>query len=634
MSKHAMNNGLTRRELLWLSAAGAGVLGFPGVAALGEQGKVAHGSANAYEALLKTWCDGLLAHQIHGMGVGLDGALMCPSCAMIHGRCADAVYPLLRMASTSGDAKYMQAALRVWEWSEKNVSRSDGSWINDVLLSNWVGITVFRVCALGEALHHHGKLLPTAVRKSWTERMAKAAQFLDGFITIETGNVNYPVTSSYCFALCGLVLGDQHYLDRAKEMAHESLAYFSENGLLFGEGHPLNGLSPKKCHPVDLGYNVEESLPALALYSIIADDAVVRDKVIVAMRAHMEFMMPNGAWDNSWGTRNYKWSWWGSRTSDGCHPAYALMAKHDPRFHEVAQRNLELMAACTHDGLLYGGPDYFAHGDMPCIHHAFTHAKALATVLDRGGAGVVARTSLPRDEAYGLKSFPEIGTHLAAVGPWRATVTEYDWEYVEKVQTGGSGSGGHVSGGTMSMLFHRKLGAVLVASMTEYTMIEISNQQAFREGPRMTLAPRVEYDQVYTSLNDFGAVLKAVGSASEVSFDASGHLLSAKHQASKGEARYRIGYHVTESGVEIAATATVGAKFILPVVATSRDTVEQVDARTIRISKAGGVLTVTTDSSFETVPGERTFNLVPGFEAVPIAVGMVAGKEVRIRIAG
>ena len=58
------------------------------------------------------------------------------------------------------------------------------------------------------------------------------------------------------------------------------------------------------------------------------------------------------------------------------------------------------------------------HGDLPCIHHTFTHAKALATVLDRGGALLESteRVALPRDEAYGLKSFPEIGTRLAAVG--------------------------------------------------------------------------------------------------------------------------------------------------------------------------------------------------------------------------
>jgi hypothetical protein len=647
MSKHDMNNGLTRRQLLWLSAAGATTLGaglsFPDMS-VAASGQSKARPTNLYATLLQTWCDGLLAHQVKGLGPALDGGLLCPACTLIHGRVADAVYPLLRVAGSSGDDKYLQAALRVYDWSERQVSRTDGSWANDVTLSAWQGITVFRAVAMGEALHHHGHLLPAAVRQSWTDRLARAAKFLDGFMSIETGNINYPITASYCFALCGQVLGDAHYLDRGRALAHTALDYFTPNGLLFGEGHPLNGLTAKRCHPVDLGYNVEESLPALALYSLLTDDKVVRDQVIVALKSHMEFMLPNGAWDNSWGTRNYKWSWWGSRTSDGCQPAYALMAQYDPRFREVAQRNVELMAACTHEGLLYGGPDYFAHGDLPCIHHTFTHAKALATVLDRGeaSAGTQARVSLPRDEAYGLKSFPEIGTHLAAVGDWRATVTEYDWEYVEHVQSGGGGGagGGHASGGALSMLYHQRLGAVLVASMTEYEMIEISNQQGFRDAPHMALTPRVEWvgERTYTSLNDYAAALTVHKTAGEISFDAAGRLLTSKHQAPKDEARYHLVYRLTASGVEIiasAAGALSSPRFILPVVSASGEVITQPDRKTIRIAKPGGSLVVTTDApdGFAAVPAIRTFNLVPGFECVPLAVTMQPGREVRIRIA-
>ena len=50
-------------------------------------------------------------------------------------------------------------------------------------------------------------------------------------------------------------------------------------------------------------------------------------EVIASMRTHMEFMLPDGGWDNSWGTRNYKWTWWGSRTSDGCQPAYPGLSR-------------------------------------------------------------------------------------------------------------------------------------------------------------------------------------------------------------------------------------------------------------------------------------------------------------------
>jgi hypothetical protein len=613
-----------------------------------QNGSAAVASAgNLYAELLKTWCDGLLAHQVTAItDPGLRGALLCPACGIVHGRCGDAVYPLLCMAHRSGEAKYLQAALLVHEWSERQVSRSDGSWVNDVTLSSWKGITVFHAIALAEALEHHGSVLDSATRKQWTERLSRAAKFLDGFISIETGNINYPITASACFALCGKVLGDEHYVERGRKLAHEALEYLTENGLVYGEGHPLRELSAKRCRPVDLGYNVEESLPALALYSVLTKDEVVREKTVAALKAHMEFMLPDGGWDNSWGTRNYKWTWWGSRTSDGCQPGYVLMGGYDGRFYEVARRNLELMSRCTHEGLLYGGPDYFAHGDKACIHHTFTHAKALATVLDRGGASANAgeRVALPRDGAYGVKSFPEIGTQLIAVGDWRATVTEYDWEYVEHVQAGGgSGGGGHASGGALSLLHHQTLGPVLVASMTDYQMIEISNQQAFGDYLHMTLTPRLELTsggKTYTSLSDFGAVVTAdAKGANEVAVKARGKMLTGSHQApAEGEMEYQLRYRFGES-VEIAASAGKAGSgagtvwLILPIVARVDEAVV-VNGTSVRIQKGRGDVVVRVEGAdgFEPVPQERTFNLVPGFECVPLAVKVPAWKEIRVQI--
>ena len=593
----------------------------------------------------KRWCDGLLAHQVTLADPALHGALLCPACSIIHGRCADAVYPLLRVAHTTGDKKYIIAAILLYDWAERNVSRADGSWINDVTLSSWQGITVFHTIALTEALRHHGELLDTTTRQRWTERVGRAAKFLDGFISIQTGNINYPVTSAYCFALCGELLKEPHYTERARKLAAQTLDYFTANGFLYGEGHPLTNLTAKKCRPVDLGYNVEESLPALAQYALLTNDKPVLDQTLAALRTHLEFMLPDGAWDNSWGTRNYKWSWWGSRTSDGCHPAFVLLAQYEPRFREAAYRNLELMAACTHNGLLYGGPDYFTHGDQPCIHHSFTHAKSLATVLDSGNETLVPspRLTLPRDEPYGLKSYPEIGTHLAAIGDWRATVTEYDWEYVEQVQSGnGNGGGGHVSGGTLSLLYHRTLGPLCVASMTQYQIIEISNQQVHLDSPHMALTPRIESSgaKTYTSTSDFTAALTVASSPSLISFTALGRLLTAAHQPMpEGAMHYRLDYNLTPGRVEIAATTEASTQtqplaFILPVIARQDDAVERVDAQTIRITKPSGALVVSTDNpaGFEPVPKERTFNLVPGFECVPLTVSMFPGKGIRVWI--
>jgi hypothetical protein len=649
---------LTRRQMLQLSTAGATAFGaslaFPSLVAEQQQESPssrpsAKPENNLYAQLLETWCEGLLAHQVTAIrDPALRGALLCPACAIIHGRCGDAVYPLLRMAHSTGKAKYLEAALLVYEWSEQQVSRADGSWINDVTLSSWQGITVFHAIALAEALHHHGAILDNATRQRWTGRLARAAKFLDSFITIDTGNINYPVTSSHCFALCAQVLGEPHYLDRARALAHQTLDHFTPNGILFGEGHPQTAITAKHCRPVDLGYNVEESLPALAQYALLANDQPVLDQTIAALRTHMEFMLPDGAWDNSWGSRNYKWSYWGSRTSDGCHPAYVLLTGHEPKFLEAAHRNLELMAACTHNNLLYGGPHYFEHGDQPCIHHTFTHAKSLATVLDSNVPSLPPspRLTLPREQPYGVKSFPEIATNLASIGPWRATFTGYDFEYIERVQSGGGGAsgGGHASGGALSLLYHQQLGPILTASMTEYQMIEISNQQAFLDKPHMPLTPRIESagKPTYTSLSDFEAATIAhliTELGASVIFGAKGRLLTASHQPPpNGEAHYYLTYNLTDSRVLITASADALAQtqlqFILPVISRSTEPFTQPDPKTIRITKRKGTLTIRTNASqgFAPIPKERTFNLVPGFECIPLTIKMQPGQQLQIQL--
>jgi hypothetical protein len=626
--------------MLQLSATAATALTLPAFAEAAQPSP----QENLYAQLLQTWCDGLLTHQSTNPDPALRGALLCPACAIIHGRCGDAVYPLLRQAHTTGQSKYLEAALLVHEWSEQQVSRSDGSWINDVTLSSWQGITVFHAIALAEALHHHGAILDTATRQRWTERLARAAKFLDTFITIETGNINYPVTSSHCFAICAQVLNEPHYQDRARQLAHASMDYFTENNLLFGEGHPQTAITPKKCRPFDLGYNVEESLPSLAQYALLTKDQPVLEKTIAALRAHLEFMLPDGAWDNSWGSRNYKWTWWGSRTSDGCHPAFVLLADHDPRFREAALRNVELMSDCTHNNVLYGGPHYFQHGDKPCIHHTFTHAKSLATVLDSNLAAVPSpRLTLPRDQPYNIKSFPEIATHLASIGPWRATVTGYDFEYIERVQFGGGGAGGggHASGGSLSLLYHQTLGPILTASMTEYQMIEISNQQVHLDKPHMPLTPRIELagKQTHTSLSEFEAAITTNATPTQITIESRGKLLTASHRPpTTGEARYHLTYSLTQSAVEIRATSEAppetALRFILPVISSSTESITQPDPKTIQIKKPTGTLTIRIASHQppEAIPTERTFNLVPGFEAIPITIPMQPNQEITIRI--
>ena len=174
--------------------------------------------------------------------------------------------------------------------------------------------------------------------------------------------------------------------------------------------------------------------------------------------------------------------------------------------------------------------------------------------------------------------------------------------------------------------------------MTQYQIIEISNQQVHLDSPHMALTPRVELianAKTYTSTSDFTATLTTNASAARINFEAHGRLLTAAHQSlPTGDVHYNITYNLTPAIVEIITSCDATASFILPIIARQDQSVERVDAQTVRITKPSGVLVVSTDNpaGFDAVPKERTFNLVPGFECVPLTVPMSPGKEIRIQV--
>ncbi len=591
--------------------------------------------SSLYFELLKEWCDALLGLQINEIKApALYGGILCPACARVHGRCADAVYPLMHMAHATGERRYTDAAVRLQAWSD-NMSCPDGSWVNESD-SAWKAITVFGTLSLGEALRHHGALLEKEIYGRWLSRMEKGADYVFMNFTINTGNINYPITAAAALTVAGRLLDRPSFLEKGREFAHASLRYFTENMLLFGEGDPRDGSSPKGCRAVDLGYNVEESLPALVLYGRLSGDEEVLQSAEASMKAHLEFMLPDGAWDNSWGSRDFKWTYWGSRTSDGCQAAYALLADRDPVFAEAAVRNALLLKACTHDGILYGGPHDRIKGEWPCIHHTFTHAKALAAALDSGEDG--SRTFpaiLPRETARGVREYPEISTWLAASGPWRATITSYDWEYMKK---------GHPSGGSLSMLWHEALGPVLAASLTEYAMKEPANMQRVKDGVDMSLTPRLELVREgvhYRSICDYKADVSYDCAGEEIRFRSAGRLVDGdQRNPSCGAVNFIIWYLIKPDSLEISVKCDAEPQagelsYCLPVISDWTEKIERPTPGTAEIYKNGKRLQICSSAPLETTecPGGRIFNHVPGFQAVPLYIRPESDSRIIIAVA-
>lgn len=589
------------------------------------------------EALLREWGDALLAHQCDHPSPGLKGGLLCPACARIHGRSADSVYPLLALARMTGESRYVDAAVALMRWSE-NVSRPDGAWINDVNINPWHGITVFGAIALAEALRHHADLLDTRSRHAWFDRLGRAAEFLHERFDPRQGNINYMLTLPYALELCAHVLERPAYREKARRLAGKAHRFVTpHDGLLFGEGHPRDGRSDMDALPVDAGYNVEESIPALLYYARLADDPEIERLARELMRRHLLFFLPDGALDNSWGTRNFKWSYWGSRTADGAIPALLMLAKGEPLFAAAAERQLQLLRDCTHEGLLYGGPHAAAHGALPCLHHTFCHAKSLATVIDEclaPASALVGATDLPRSQAAAWHWLRDLRTGLVRHHGWLATFTAYDWMYRPDT---------HATGGMPSLLWHQDTGPLLAAGLSREQPLEPHNTQENHEALKMLPTPRLETgsgSEISGSHRDGRAHLDAVAEQGVVDVVASGHMLiSTSDTPIPGEtATYRVACRFDHAVLRIAAqtSAPQPACWVLPLISERTERIVRRHDNAIEIHKRDAVVSVTSSHPLTIQGGDtqRAYNPVPGFEILPLtATAPAAAERIEIVIA-
>ena len=281
------------------------------------------------------------------------------------------------------------------------------------------------------------------------------------------------------------------------------------------------------------------------------------EKLADILFKQLDFMLPDGAWDNSFGSRSNKWTYYGSRTSDGCAPAFVLLADRNPSFMEAARRNIELAKACTYNGLLYGGPHYHRHGEHACTHHTFEHANALACVLEHLDKEYE-RTDIPCDTAQGVKYYHEINTYKMACGDYRATVTGYD-DNVEH--------GHHACGGTLSILWKYGVGPMIAGGVVGYRISEPHNYQlSTATGTHRCLVPRLEIKKGDSTYNS--AFFTAPEMSNEgLSIKVIGGLADQKSKRLEGDTDRIFTYALTDDGIKISIENAQGSEFILPLIA-------------------------------------------------------------------
>lgn len=531
---------------------------------------------NLYRKLLKEWCDALISVQDKGMDPAFSGGIYCRSCKMIHGRCPDAVYGFTVMAKISGDEKYLQAAKAVFAYGE-NMLCTDGGLYNDAQAA-WRYTTTFHQIAVIEALRAGKDLYDSETLAAFEKRARGMAEWL--YLNLDEhspANINYATTNGLAMALSGTYFWEQKYLDRAAHLIEYALAHISESGFLYGESKPHSRLSDKGCRSVDIGYNVEESIPALVKYAEEVKNEALLDRVQGIVEAHLKFLLPDGGWDNSFGNRNNKWTYWGSRTSDGCAPMFLLLADRNPAFAEAAYRNTQQLAACTVDGFLYGGPHYHQHGEHACTHHLFEHINSIAFAIEHIDEKYLSpkRVAIPMDSEDVFDYYPEVRTYKLAKGKYSATVTDYDFDIYFS---------GHATGGTLTALFHKEKGPMIMGSVTDYVLVEPTNmQQALDREHHRPLLPRFEAfegGKRYSSTFHLFAEISGEKGAKEHTVSATTGLSDNAYNVLDG-VKPSVSYTLSAEGMRICASGAKGVKFVLPLIAgevkAGKGTLEKTD---------------------------------------------------------
>lgn len=532
---------------------------------------------NRYEMLLKNWCDSIVSHQLTDDRLPQRGGLLCDACTAIHGRADNAVFPLAYVYKMTGDKKYLDAIYLLLDF-RAGVTAPDGGIYNDGN-NAWKATTTFSIIGFYKTLVNLSDALPDELVKRLESALQSGAEWIyknvvPGFFA----NINYYAASAASMGMCGRYFKNENYIALSKTMLSYCMEHFTENGILMGEGHPHGDTTRRGCRPVDIGYDIEESIPCLADAAEALGDTDTLKRLAELTLKFTDFILPDGGIDNTFGSRNNKWTYFGSRTSDGAVAAFVMLAKYEPTLYEAAKRTVEQYEKCTADGLLYGGPHYRLLGQKPCIHHTFCHAAGLADALCGGLKEGLPAGTLPCDTVETkVKHYPEIDTYKIKRGKWLASVTGYDFSNFR-------GSANHSSGGTLSMLYNRATGPVVMGSTLDYRLAEPLNMQLPMGGTRhSSLIMRLEYveDGVrYVTCLDPDSVINVKASGDTVAADVTAHFVSLsgkspKEQGLAAHLKYTFGDDVT---INVSLERNVsGIEFILPIVTGSADVVTDAD---------------------------------------------------------
>ena len=438
------------------------------------------------------------------------GALKCPSCNVLHTRAAEAVFPFAVMFKETKDENYLQAAVNTTNWLIEQ-QQPGGEWIETPWA--WTGTTADQLLMIVNSYPILKNHLSEDDRIKWDIAIKKAADFLVKYMSPDFASINYCPTSAAVLAAVNILFPNPVYLEKAKNLAHWTVAKMDEAGFIQGEAARSFGVK----YGVDLGYEMDMSLWGLALYAKYSGDKIVEDKVKKSLAKNLNFVYPNGAIDGSWGSRCYKWTTFGSKTADGSQILFSLFAEDDSRYVSAAIKNLRYLRTMIKDGMIGNGPHFWdIFPQYVCNYPTFARAKNLAMTHEFGFQGEIEISPLPSETPGWFEFYPTVNVALARSENIMFTVSGYG--YKDLTNTNGGQYNQHPTGGSICNIWVKDYGFLQTSSQTKYVRGETMHMPVI-DDTVICLTPRIEFTNengYFTNLYEFEGRMSTVSSGNNV----------------------------------------------------------------------------------------------------------------------
>jgi len=263
-----------------------------------------------------------------------------------------------------------------------------------------------------------------------------------------------------------------------------------------------------------------------------------------------------------------------------------------------------------------------ALGERRQVLDAEPPAARAEPAASASATGQTGSTILPIEAFSGLRHFKDLDTAVLRRDGWKATICAYDAFYRDRTT--------HCTGGTLSALYHDRIGSICTAGISDYVMWEPHNMQRHRDAVLRPLTPRLEYEdggKTYASHINPECTLECPDGR----IDARGTLVDAQgdHPAEASPLPYAFTYSV-EAGIfriDIRLSDTQRLpRFILPVWKHEGSGIESMDGATVCIRGPEHQLSISLEGSAQWLADPETiFNHVPGAEAFELVCRMLPG---------